>query len=91
MKSDNVSRELHEISQELFATKLELTKQHSIVKDLSKTLEESKKLTKNMKKEKTRSEKESILSKKTFENEKAKYEKVNVEVESEAKCCGFRY
>ena len=44
-----------------------------------------------MKKERIRNEKEPILSKKTFENVKAKYEKVNVEVESEAKCCGFRY
>ena len=68
MKSDNVSRELHEVSQELFSTKLELTKEHSIVKDLSKTLEKSKKLTKNMKKERTRSEKESILSKRTEGN-----------------------
>ena len=29
MKSDNVSRELHEVSQDLFAVKLEVIKQHS--------------------------------------------------------------
>ena len=55
------------------------------MKDLSTKLEESKKLTNNMKKESLRNEKESILSKKTFENKKAKYEKIIVELNEELK------
>jgi hypothetical protein len=75
-KDENLSHELSEVSKELFATKLELTEQHSLVKDLSRKLEENRKLTNTMKNERIKSKKEAILNKKVLEEDESNYEKV---------------
>ena len=46
------------------------------MKDLSRKLDENRKLTKTMKKERIKSEKEAILNKRVVEEENSKYEKV---------------